>query len=272
MTSAPKSSTAITWLCCDLNIISIDLPWNPATKGRRYLAIAGPDRKIALLSARDDAGMTSLAREHARPPALVLMDISIRGIDRLNGQHFRPVDKALMRLGFPLLPSSTSGNRGKELSDLLQPGTTDITVLETYPYATYKFLAFLREKGRLGEVRRNEFRALLDDDFIRYWPPKYKRESNRQKRRENLRYIYGLLRDVLTSLNYYADLPSPDGPPSLDNLGDVYDACLGLIPAILYTHGSPFGRLAGDPDSGMILVLADRWLSEKIDGKVPVSS
>lgn len=255
-----------------MNIISIDLPWSAATKGRRALAIAGQGKKVTVLSAKDDAEMVALVKKYASAPALVLLDVSIEGCDSLNGKHFRRVDKALQRLGIPLLPSSHSGSRGKDLKERLNREIDTLTVYEMYPYATYKFLACLYDSGLSGRLNSRKHETLLNEDFVRYWPPRYKREQDRTKRLEHMRYLHSLFVDTTNSLGYTITLPYPEASSRLDKLGDEYDACLGLIAGLHYVSNSPYACLVGQANSGQVLLLADRWLSERLKQEVAVSN
>jgi hypothetical protein len=83
-----------------------------------------------------------------------------------------------------------------------------------------------------------------------------------------MKYLYSLLTDPDFGLKFSPPLPRPDDSLTrgeLDKLGDEYDACLGAIAGIYYANGSPYAYLAGDRDSGSILLLADRWLAAKLN-------
>ena len=61
------------------------------------------------------------------------------------------------------------------------------------------------------------------------------------------------------------DTSSNLGPPR-----DEYDACLGAIVDVYFTSKNSNTCIAGDSNSGNILLLADRWLSEQLSRKVSV--
>lgn len=50
----------------------------------------------------------------------------------------------------------------------------------------------------------------------------------------------------------------------LDILCDEYDAYLGIIAGIYLAKNSRYACIAGNPDSGSILLLADRWLAGQL--------
>ena len=258
-----------------MNIISIDLPWNEDTKGRRTLAIADPDGNIEIALAADDNGLLELVRDTARPGSIVLLDIPIDGCDKLNGAHFRAIDTAVSHQALPALPASSAGSRGRSLRESLEKTRKGLGVYEIYPYAIYKFLAYLKNRESLRYLATGEFDSLLNDSFRRFWPPKYKRETEKHKRVKNMQYLYSLLTDPILDLKFSAPLQRPDNSCTsgeLNRLCDEYDACLGAIVGIYFAGSSSYACLAGDSNSGSILLLADRWLSERLGREVKVSN
>ncbi|MDI6815546.1 MAG: hypothetical protein QMC90_05685, partial [Dehalococcoidales bacterium] len=187
-----------------MNIISVDLPWNPGKKGRRAVVVADLDRNIKIMSAKDDDEMLALVRNNAEQESIVLLDIPIEGGE----QKFRPVDRALARQGIWIQPSSSAGNRGKRLKELLKD-KKGITVQEIYPYAVYKFLAYLKDRKLIGRLKPDRFEVLLDDSFRGFQPWKYKRERKKEERLKNMRYLYSLIMDTGTGLNYHIPLHYP---------------------------------------------------------------
>ena len=258
-----------------MNIVSIDLPWKEDTEGRRTLAIADPDGNIEIALAADDNGLLELVRNTARPGTIVLLDIPIDGCDKLNGAHFRAIDTAISHQAFPALPASRAGNRGRHLRARLQNAINGLAVYEIYPYVAYKFLAYLKNRQSLRHLATGRFDALIDDSFLKFWPPKYKRETEKPKRVENMQYLYSLLTDSSLGLKFSPPLQRPrDSLTSvgLNTLCDQYDACLGAIVGIYFIRGSSYACLAGDSNSGSMLLLADRWLSEHLGREVEVSN
>ena len=255
-------------------IISIDLPWKEDKKGRRVLAVADLDRNIKIMSANDDDELLGLVRDAAEPQSLVLLDVPIDGCDNLGGKHFRPVDKALARKGISILPTSKAKDRGKRLKEQIQnqgmKQGEKVIVQEIYPYAIYKFLAYLKKRKLLQRLNSDRFDTLLDEGFRTYWPPKYKREKKREKRLENMSYLYSLLTDRDIGLNFRIPLNYPDASSNLSQLSDEYDASLGAIGGIYFANNSSYACVAGDSNSGNMLLLADRWLFERLDREVRV--
>lgn len=257
-----------------MNIISIDIPWKSEKKERRALAFADKNRNIRIMRASDDDELLELVQGKAEPRSFILLDVPIDGCDCLNGKHFRPVDKALTRQTLPALPASKAGSRGRNLKSLLKRDKKRFRVYEIYPYATYKFLAYLKDRQLLQRLNLDRFDNLLDEGFRIYWPPKYKRERQREEYLRSIRYLYYLLTDPSLGLSFSPPLRYPDFSFTLGELSelcDEYDACLGAIVGIYHANKSSYVWLAGDSDSGSILLLADRWLSERMGKEVKVS-
>lgn len=236
--------------------------------------MTSPDGHIKLALADGDAGLLELVRHYTGSGSLVLLDVPVDGCAGLDGRHFRPVDRALARQGIPLLPTSKAKDRGEVLKrGILSGGQgSRVTAQEIYPYAIYKFLAYLKAKGLLPRLAADRFDTLLDDGFRTYRPPRYKREREKVKRRENMEYLYSLLTDRALGLRFPAPLPCPDDSSDVDRLSDQYDACLGAIIGIHYARNSHYACMAGDSKSGNMLILADRWLAERLRREVPVGN
>ena len=249
-----------------MNIISVDLPWNPDNRNRTALAVADLKGDIKVMLANDDDEMLCLIRENMERDSLILLDIGIEGCDELRDKKFRPVDIALTRQGIWIQPISGDRNRGKNLKKRIQslnPGKR-VIVQEIYPYAVYKFLAYLKDRKLLQPLNLDKYDALLDKGFVTYWPPKYKREKEKEKRLKNMEYLYSLLTDIDIGLNFRMPLSRPHTSSNLNQLGDEYDACLGAIVGIYYANNSSYACIAGDSKSGNILILADQWLREQL--------
>lgn len=255
-----------------MNMISIDLPWKEDKKGRRALAIADLDGNVKIVPANDDNELLELVGESAEPGSIILLDIPLDGCDSLEGKHFRPIDKALASQTLPALPASKAGSRGKRLKVLLEKDEKRVKVYEIYPYAIYKFLAYLKDRKLLQRLNLDKFDTLLDDGFRTYWPLKYKREKRRETRLENMEYLYSLLMDADNGLKFRIPLHYPDASGNLGQLSDEYDACLGAIVGIYFANNSSYACVAGDSDSGNMLLLADRWLAERLGQEVKISN
>jgi len=70
-------------------------------------------------------------------------------------------------------------------------------------------------------------------------------------------------------LKFVTPLARPMSPdiPDLDRLLDEYDACLGAIVGLYWVKGSNYACLAGKPEEGEILLLADQWLRTELEKK-----
>ena len=254
-----------------MNIISIDLPWKSTTEAHRALAIANLGRDIRIERAEDDEELLQTVQDNIEQESIVLLDIPIEGC--VHSVNFRPVDKALLHQGIWIQPVSSAKARGKSL----KRGILNLTqgkgliVQEIYPYAIYKFLAYLKDNGLFSRLSMDKFDALLGDEFRRFVPPKYKREREKRKRLENMKYLYSLLTDSNIGLNFSPPLDYPDSSYTLNqlkNLADKYDACLGAIVGICQANGNSYAWVAGDPNSGEMLLLADEWLRERLKKEI----
>jgi len=255
-----------------MNIISIDLPWKEDKKGHRTLAITDLYGNVKIAQASEDNELLQLVRNTSEPRSIILIDIPIDGFDNLIGEHFRPIDLAIARQGIPALPASIAGKgRGKSLKGLLEKDKNRLIVYEIYPYAIYKFLAYLQMKKSLQRLNLDKFDTLLDKGFRAFWPPKYKREKKREKRLGNMEYLYSLLMDTGIGLNFRMPLNCPEASSNLDRLGDEYDACLGAIAGVYFANNSSYACIAGDSKSGNILLLADQWLAAQLSKEVKVT-
>ena len=268
-----------------MNIISIDLPWNPDKEGRTALAIADLDRNIKVKRANGEDEMLCLIREYMVQKSLILLDIPIEGCEELikKDEHFRPVDKALLgKISIqPTRYKDEDKNkylgRGKQLKKNIKTicQGKNVVVHEIYPYAVYKFLAYLKDKELLHHLGQDRFEKLLNDEFRTYprrnlnLPRKYKREKDWARRQESMEFLYLLLTDSSLGLRFPLHHPNTCRTFSqLDRLCDEYDACLGAIVGIYWAkRKSKYVCLAGNPQEGEILLLADQWLETELKKK-----
>ena len=255
-----------------MNVISIDLPWNRDSKAGRALAIVSRDRRVEIEAAKNDDELLQLVQDHAEQESIILLDIPIEGCDRIQVKKFRPIDKALAQQGIWTLPASRSEGRGKRLKKGIQgiKQGKKIIVQEIYPYAIYKFLAYLEDKALLPRLTMSKFDTLLKGRFRPFTPPKYKREKQKDKCLKNMKYLYFLLTDPKIGLKFSPPLNDPNSSytvAQLRGLADKYDACLGAIVGIFWAERNPYAWIAGDAKSGEILLLADKWLREQLEEK-----
>ena len=234
------------------------------------MAIANLDKNCRVETGEDDEELLQLVQGNIEQRSIVLLDIPIGGC--VHGRNFRPVDKALTHQGIWIQPVSTAQDRGKRLKRYIRNliHGKDLVVQEIYPYAIYKFLAYLKDNGLLPRLGMDKFDALLEDGFRRFVPPKYKREREKGKRLEKMKYLYSLLTDSSIGLKFSTPLDYPDSSYTLNelnSLADKYDACLGAIVGICWAKRNPYAWIAGDPNSGEILLLADGWLKGGLEAK-----
>jgi predicted RNase H-like nuclease len=253
-----------------MNIISIDLPWKSTTEGGRALVIANLNRNIRVETSGGDEELLRLVQDNIEQKSIVLLDIPIEGCGYT--KNFRPIDRALLHQGISIQPISSAENRGKELKSGIQRLNRgkSLVIQEIYPYAVYKFLAYLRNNRLLPRFNESGFAPLLGDGFRGFWPRRYKRKVKKKERLENMKYLYSLLTDPNVGLKFSAPLDYPDSSYTvnqLKSLADKYDACLGAIVGIYWAEGNPYAWVAGDPKSGEILLLADKWLKERLEEK-----
>ncbi len=256
-----------------MNIISVDLPWNPATQGRIALAIADLNGSVEVISANNDEEMLQIIRDNEERNSLILLDIPIEGckeLENTQGKRFRSVDKALSHQGIGLFPSHRAGNRGKALKEYLEKQSKNIIVQEIYPYAAYKLLWYVQEKGKLINLADNDFAYLLDEEFKRQWPPIYKRAKKKNERLEATQFLYRLLINNNIGLSFRPFLSYPDITSNLDELSDKYDACLGAIVGLCCVRRNRYACVAGCQNEGEILLLADHWLQAELQKEIKV--
>ena len=106
------------------------------------------------------------------PCALVLLDIPIYGLEKLQGNHFRPIDNALLSVGISIRPTSSAKLFGPKLVDRIvaEAGVSPCRIQEIYPYAVYKWLAYVRALCAFPLPNHAQTATLLGDDFPSYFP------------------------------------------------------------------------------------------------------
>jgi len=87
-----------------MNIISVDLPWS-LDLGKKQFAVAVVDGSgsITVEGRLDESEVFSLVKNEVQPSSPVLLDIPIDGCESLSGEHFRPIERAIMHQGIWLL-------------------------------------------------------------------------------------------------------------------------------------------------------------------------
>jgi len=252
------------------SVVSVDLGWSERTRGRNAAALLTPAGRIRFEQSLPNENLVLAAwvRRRVAPRGTVLLDIPIHGGKHLavTGRAFREIDSALQRVRISLYPSARAIDRGGRLRRLLR----GYGVCEIYPYAILRVLWALREAGRLARAVRGSDEPCLDDAAWRIAPPAYKRGTPAEKLR-GLAAVHRLLTCRDLGLSFQPELPRPTRGASLAALADLYDACLGLVPAWLAArHGGshPLVGIASDRSGGALLLLADAWLRARLGGSV----
>jgi predicted nuclease with RNAse H fold len=247
-----------------MRAISVDLNWKPEGEAA-VVEVDGEGRATWGFYTFPEELVDYTAK---LPDSLVLLDIPIYGLDALGDSHFRPVDKALQSVGIPLRPSTSAGRLGIRLARRItsEAGVPASRVREIYPYAVYKWLAYLRDRGSLTSLTSHIAIPLLQNDFKIYWPLPYKRNSKRGTRRQGMEELYALLIDPDIGLQFQTPLPPPDGGAySQKRLTDIYDAALGAVLGLHLLRADGWAVVLGDTESGDLALLADTWLAERLN-------
>ncbi len=246
-----------------MRVISVDVGWKD--EGNRNAAVVadGEGRVLAWKSRLDRAGLWDFIKQHAGGVKAVLLDVPIEGCDLLGEKGFRPIDLAISRCGMWALPASKAKQRGVRLRGEVADLVPSATVLEIYPYAIYKFLAFQSQHGNLASLRSHKGSTVPNQGFGAFVPCKYKRAGGEERRRALL-FLKELLEHAALGLTFSEPLPAPGGDLSLAHLTDVYDACLGVIAGVFWLRQNPYAQVFGDKDNGEMLLLADEWLAQRI--------
>ncbi len=213
-----------------------------------------------------DEWIEDWAREILLPGAVVGLDIPIEGC-AVNDEAFRPVERALIKVGIPLLPSAQAGSFGSEIAARIKEAVPDCRVVEVYPYAILRVLWSLLQAGEerpLQHLLRDEVVHLLDSRHWKSRPPRYKRARGRERLAHALRRASG----VLESSPYGRALDDLYDDPfvllrrtDLDRVTDAFDALLGLVAVDLLCRTSPYAKVFSVPGhAGEVVGLADAWL------------
>jgi predicted nuclease with RNAse H fold len=237
-------------------IISIDIGW----KSEKFVAAILKERNLIKFLQGDNIGkLISLYKDKS---ALILLDIPIEGCEELSSLNpLRPVDRLLLKIGIPVLPSYLAKTKGKEIKQKLLKGIKKAKVIEMYPYAVLRFLFAASQRIPLFKLFRGSCSHIIDSEiWWNKWPPRYKRERKKEKKKEEFKKIYHLF----SFLEFYACIPSPNNT-KLSLLSHYYDAILGLVLGIQVNESSPWTSLLEVPNTkGKIQILADKWLKQVI--------
>lgn len=246
-------------------VVSVDLGWSPKTENRTA---------VAYWTAADGVGWNELERPsalarflHEFPGlrALVLLDIPIHdttSLDRL--RPFRGLDRSLMRMGIPMLPSYRAGTFGCELATEIESEFPGFEVVESYPYAALRFLWAVRGNPRCLD---GPPAGVVDEEtWMRDWPPKYKRARAKKERLRCMSMVQDTIAAFMPSAGC-EDLRPEESLTlaELNRLADVYDALLALLVGIKLVEGLEWVLEAGvSGEDAVIPILVDdvlrtRW-------------
>src|SRR5881396_1937470 len=179
-------------------IISVDLPWSEGKEKRTVAATF--DGETPYLATDLPSSPDELVEQIAciaAPSALVLLDIPIEGCEHLSSTNaFRALDRGLLRVGVPILPSVKAGGRGANLKRLLWARRNDLRVEESYPYAVLRVLWALQRQEKVAALLDGRSQGTNLEGEWGAWPPKYKRARIIEARRKAMGEVADLLRKL----------------------------------------------------------------------------
>lgn len=235
-------------------IISVDLGWSRNNLSRTAVAWCRNQSAPQWTNAEETRDLIDFLRRFEEE-ALVLLDIPIKGTEDLGRERpFREMDRDLLSFGIPLLPSFKAGDYGLRLAEEITRELPHFTIVESYPYAVLRFLWAIRDNPA---CITGELQAVVEcDDFIREWPPKYKRARRKADRIVCMSKVLEMLRQFLELDEAKELIPSPVMKKSeLNLLCDIYDALLGLIVGRAIAMDSPWFFPATEQQSDAIIPL-----------------
>tara|TARA_B100000579_G_scaffold330478_1_gene280680 strand:+ start:231 stop:1082 length:852 start_codon:yes stop_codon:yes gene_type:complete len=233
------------------------IAWSDAKSGRVKVDLLGPDDWIE-----------DWIKDLLLPGGVVGLDIPLEGCDTLGkGASFRPVDRAMIKAGIPLLPAVRAGSFGQEVATRVRETVPDCRVVEVYPYAVLRVLWSLYRAGEdrpIKSIRGSEWATLLHERVWGHKPPSYKRARDRKGMIKSLKSIVGILEGSPygRALDDLSDDPfSLMKRTELVRMTDAVDALLGLIAIDEQVRCSPNAKVFSVPGhDGAIVGLADTWL------------
>jgi predicted nuclease with RNAse H fold len=252
--------------------VSIDVGWSRTNWKRTAIAWSNHKTgrvKVDLLEQNE--WLEDWVRELVMPEGLVAINIPIQGCADLAMQDsFRPVDRGLIKVGIPLLPSAQAGTFGSEIADRIRAAVPDCRVVEVYPYGVLRVLWSLQFVSDVRPVKLMEAEDWEEYLNARAWkrnPPRYKRA---RKRLDMIRALKNAI-TVLDGSHYGRAFDEVcDDPLSLMTrsellrMSDAFDVLLGLVALDRHVNRSPFARVYSVPGkTGEILGLGDVWLWKK---------
>lgn len=235
--------------------------WSDAKSGRVKVDLLGPDDWIE-----------DWVRDLLLPGGVVGLDIPVEGCPDGEDDRsaFRAVDRAMIKMGVPLLPSARAGSFGREVAGRVREAAPTATVVEIYPYQVLRVLWSLYIGGVDRPVRAlqsPEWAPLVDEERWKVRPPAYKRAKGREKMARSLKHVaavldaspYGRALDGLTD-DPFVLLRRAD----LERVTDAFDALLGLIALDCRRGGSPYARSFEVPGhAGAIGGVGGPWLWQR---------
>ncbi|GEM_PF-5060350 len=246
-------------------VVSFDPDWSREPKGAASLFLR--DGKLDFTSVGERVKPLEYLSRLDAENALVLLDIPVFGTSGLSRQKpFRKIDRLLMKMGIPLLPSYKAGNTGELVAREILREYPGYLVVETYPYAVLKFLWNIRDKPEILGGPLVEVVERLR--WVREKPPKYKRARSLDELRSSCELIKNLIVSFLPGLMEKRHMPPLTARRAdLMKVSHIYDSLIALIAGIHFAKGSPWSVLVSlSGEDASILMLMDstlrKWASE----------
>jgi predicted nuclease with RNAse H fold len=239
-------------------VVSVDLGWSPENITRTAVAYwrPGEDPWWEERDPRASVDLLGLLAPFKEERTLVLLDIPIYGTEGLSKtEPFRLLDRALLGCGISLYPSYRAGAHGRALASAIEDVSGNFKVVESYPHPIHRFMWLAQDEPWCLE---EELRPLEGtESWKKAWPPKYKRGSL-PERRKNFSDLIAVLGRFLPG-DYSSLIPGPENRgKDLDALGDIYDALVALRVGMEMARSSPWVLEAHvEGWDGMIPLLAD---------------
>lgn len=186
-----------------------------------------------------------------RPKGTILLDIPLKG--KVEG-FFRPLERAMQRVGIPCRPSKNALMKGRRLSSMIEE--MGFKAIEIYPYEFYKFYCLLIESPMPS-------RGFIDTAFFRRFFPPYKR--NAEKGIKNAERVIKRLLSLL-NLDLVKERITKTRPYTLK--WDIYDSIFGAIAGYFLLKGSPWSGLMRDETGSEILLLSDENLRNLLEAYI----
>jgi hypothetical protein len=235
------------------DLLSVDLGWTG--KDLRRVALSFLDSKNKKIFCIYKPRLVlkeflSLIEGNLKPKSLILLDLPLKG--RCEG-YFRPVERAMQRIGLPCRPSKEALMKGKKLLSKIE--ALGFKAIEIYPYGFYKFYCMLLSchAEPCPEPVSWIGSASIDLSLFRRFFPPYKRTGER-----GLKNAEKVIKELLDFLKLKLIPPCPPlTKRRWGNLGkrwDIYDSVFGAIAGYLFLKHSPWVKIIRDKTGSEILI------------------